>query len=87
MAENQDGQEKSFEPSTRRLDEAKRRGQVPRSRELNTVAVTLAGAATIVLLGPRVTNDLRGLVIEHFALSRVPTSSTRPPCSVTSVTP
>jgi len=70
MAENQDGQEKSFEPSTRRLDEAKRRGQVPRSRELNTVAVTLAGAATIVLLGPRVTNDLRGLVIEHFALSR-----------------
>ena len=70
MAENQDGQEKSFEPSTRRLDEAKRRGQVPRSRELNTVAVTLAGAATIVLLGPAVTNDLRGLVIEHFALSR-----------------
>jgi flagellar biosynthetic protein FlhB len=70
MAESQDGQEKSFEPSTRRLDEAKRRGQVPRSRELNTVAVTLAGAATIVLLGPRVTNDLRGLVIEHFALSR-----------------
>ena len=70
MAENQDGQEKSFEPSTRRLDEAKRRGQVPRSRELNTVAVTLAGAATIVLLGPGVTNDLRGLVIEHFALSR-----------------
>lgn len=70
MAENHDGQEKSFEPSARRLDEAKRRGQVPRSRELNTVAVTLAGAATIVLLGPRVTNDLRGLVIEHFALSR-----------------
>jgi len=70
MAENQDGQEKSFDPSARRLDEAKRRGQVPRSRELNTVAVTLAGAATIVLLGPGVTNDLRGLVIEHFALSR-----------------
>ena len=70
MAENQDGQEKSFDPSARRLDEAKRRGQVPRSRELNTVAVTLAGAATIVLLGPAVTNDLRGLVIEHFALSR-----------------
>ena len=70
MAENQDGQEKSFEPSARRLDEARRRGQVPRSRELNTVAVTLAGVATIVLLGPGVTNDLRGLVVEHFALSR-----------------
>ena len=70
MAENQDGQEKSFEPSARRLDEARRRGQVPRSRELNTVAVTLAGVATIVLLGPGVASDLEGLLVEHFALSR-----------------
>jgi flagellar biosynthetic protein FlhB len=70
MAENHDGQEKSFEPSARRLDEAKRRGQVPRSRELNTVAVTLAGVAAILVLGDSVTADLRGLVVEHFALSR-----------------
>ena len=70
MAENHDGQQKSFEPSARRLDEAKRRGQVPRSRELNTVAVTLAGVAAIVLLGDFVMRDLRGLVVEHFALSR-----------------
>ena len=70
MAENHDGQEKSFEPSARRLEEAKRRGQVPRSRELNTVAVTLAGVAAIVLLADGVINDLRGLVTEHFALSR-----------------
>jgi flagellar biosynthetic protein FlhB len=70
MAQNHDGQEKSFEPSARRLDEAKRRGQVPRSRELNTVAVTLAGVAAVVLLGDAVMADLRGLVVEHFALAR-----------------
>lgn len=70
MAENQDGQEKSFEPTARRLDEAKRRGQVPRSRELNTVAVTLAGVATLLLSGRAVTTDLQAIAVEHFALSR-----------------
>jgi flagellar biosynthetic protein FlhB len=70
MAENHDGQEKSFEPTARRLDEAKRRGQVPRSRELNTVAVTLAGVATLLLSGQAVTTDLQAVAIEHFALSR-----------------
>jgi flagellar biosynthetic protein FlhB len=70
MAENQDGQEKSFEPTARRLDEARRRGQVPRSRELNTVAVTLAGVATLLLSGQAVTTDLQAIAVEHFALSR-----------------
>jgi len=70
MAENHDGQEKSFEPSARRLEEARRRGQVPRSRELNTVAVTLAGAVAVVLLGEGVSADLRALLAEGFNLSR-----------------
>ncbi len=70
MAENHDGQEKSFEPTARRLDEARRRGQVPRSRELNTVAVTLAGAAAVVLLADSVSADLRALVVDNFQLAR-----------------
>jgi flagellar biosynthetic protein FlhB len=70
MAENHDGQEKSFEPTARRLDEARRRGQVPRSRELNTVAVTLAGAAAVVLLADGVSADLRAIVVDNFQLAR-----------------
>jgi flagellar biosynthetic protein FlhB len=70
MAENHDGQEKSFEPTARRLDEARRRGQVPRSRELNTVAVTLAGAAAVVLLSDAVGEDLRAIVVDNLQLAR-----------------
>jgi flagellar biosynthetic protein FlhB len=32
MAENQDGQEKSQEPTAKRLQDARRKGQVPRSK-------------------------------------------------------
>ena len=70
MAENRDGQEKSFEPTARRLDDARRRGQVPRSRELNTVAVTLAGVATGVALAGTAGDELRAVLIDHFSLTR-----------------
>jgi flagellar biosynthetic protein FlhB len=70
LAENHDGQERSFEPTARRLDEARRRGQVPRSRELNTVAVTLAGVGTAVALAGMVGDELRAIVIDHFSLTR-----------------
>ena len=71
MAENHDGQEKSFEPTARRLDEARRRGQVPRSRELNTVAVTLAGVVTAVALAGVAGDQLQAVLIDHFNPSRV----------------
>ena len=45
MAENQDGQEKSQEPTARRLQQAREKGQVARSRELTTLAVTLVNSS------------------------------------------
>jgi len=50
MAENQDGQEKSEEPSGKRLDDARKKGQIPRSRELNSMALTLIGGVALVLM-------------------------------------
>ncbi len=44
MAEQNDDQERNLEPSQRRLDEARREGRVPRSRDLAHLAV-LGGAA------------------------------------------
>ena len=43
MAEEQLGQERSEQPTSKRLDEARNKGQVARSRELNTFLVVVGG--------------------------------------------
>ncbi|MFW6051631.1 MAG: EscU/YscU/HrcU family type III secretion system export apparatus switch protein [Myxococcota bacterium] len=45
-------QEKTEEPTPKKLREARRRGEVPRSRELGTAAVVLSATAVLVWLGP-----------------------------------
>jgi flagellar biosynthetic protein FlhB len=51
MSEHDDAQDRSERPSPRRLEKARREGQVARSRELNTVAIVLAGGAGFLLFG------------------------------------
>jgi flagellar biosynthetic protein FlhB len=70
MAENQDGQEKSEDPTAKRIADARKKGQVPRSRELNTTAITLLGLATIILMTPQFTEGLHVLFVEQFSLQR-----------------
>jgi flagellar biosynthetic protein FlhB len=70
MAENEDGQEKSQEATSKRVDDARKKGQVPRSRELNTMAITLFGVATIFTMGPGLTDSLHTLFVDQFSLSR-----------------
>ena len=43
MADNTSDQEKTEEPSAKRLLDAKKKGQIPRSRELNVTIATLGG--------------------------------------------
>lgn len=50
MAE-ESGQEKTEKATPKRLEKAREDGQVARSRELNTLAVLLAGAAGLLLFG------------------------------------
>ncbi len=47
MAENQDGAEKSEQPSSRRLDEARRKGQVPLTREFPPLVVLIGGVSLL----------------------------------------
>ncbi len=70
MAENQDGQEKSEEPSAKRLDDARRKGQVPRSRELNSVALTLIGGLALVLMTQYLGQGLWDIMHHNLAPDR-----------------
>ena len=70
MAENEDGQEKSQEPTAKRLQEARRKGQVPRSRELNTMAVTLVGAVTLLAMGRDFAVRIQALFNANLSLPR-----------------
>ncbi len=66
MAEDSD-LEKTEQPSERRLEQSREKGQVARSRELSTFAVLLAGGATLWFMGSSLTRHLTGLL--HDGLS------------------
>jgi flagellar biosynthetic protein FlhB len=71
MAENQDGQEKSQEPTGKKISDARKKGQLPRSRELNTMALTFLGAASLLLLAPHFASNLNDILVTQFTLKRV----------------
>jgi flagellar biosynthetic protein FlhB len=70
MAENQDGQEKTEQPTGRRLQQAREKGQVPRSKELDTTVVLLATAGGLLLLGGRLGRNLGELMQSCLLLNR-----------------
>lgn len=70
MAETDSGQERTEEATPRRLEQAREKGQVPRSRELNTTAMLLAGAGGLLVLGPFALARLAALFEAAFRFDR-----------------
>ncbi|MCF6781933.1 flagellar biosynthesis protein FlhB [Stutzerimonas stutzeri] len=70
MAENENGAEKSEEPTAKRLRESREKGQLARSRELNTVAVTLGGIGGLLASGAGLAGSLMMMMQGSFDLSR-----------------
>ena len=58
MAEEQLGQERSEQPTSKRLEEARKKGQVARSRELNTFLVVVGSMAFIWLTGGQLIDSI-----------------------------
>ncbi|MES9858212.1 MAG: flagellar biosynthesis protein FlhB [Sedimenticola sp.] len=70
MAENEDGQEKSEQPTAKHQQDAKKKGQVARSRELNTMAITLIGGITLVMMSGYIGDGLSSMMGSNFTIPR-----------------
>ncbi|GAB6068064.1 flagellar biosynthesis protein FlhB [Methylothermus subterraneus] len=69
MAEESD-QERTEEPTPKRLEDARRQGQIPRSRELNTFVVVTVGLAGCGALAPSLGEGLAQIMAANFRLRR-----------------
>lgn len=70
MAENDNSQEKTEEPTQRKLDKAKEDGQIPRSRDLTTTFVLLGGVIGMMIFGPQILERMSLLSESSFSLPR-----------------
>jgi len=70
MAESESGADKSEEPTEKRLRESREKGQLARSRELSTVAVTLGGIGGLLASGGSLAQTLMAMMQGTFELSR-----------------
>lgn len=68
--ESEDGQEKSEEPTARKLEKAREDGQLPRSKELSTSVVLIVGALTLVAMGPYAITRLSIMTKYNLAFDR-----------------
>ncbi len=69
MAES-GGQEKSEQPTGRRIQKAREEGQVARSKELGTMAVLMSGAVALLIFGSWTAEALMGVFADNLVLSR-----------------
>ncbi len=69
MAE-ESGQDKTEDPTGKRLEDARRKGQVPRSKELNTFVTLIVSAALFYYLGHYIVRGLLDMMRHEFDLSR-----------------
>ncbi|MGI1671198.1 MAG: flagellar type III secretion system protein FlhB [Neptuniibacter sp.] len=69
MAE-ESGQEKTEDPTPKRIREAREKGDVPRSKELATTLVLMTAVASVFVFGAQLANKMLGIVESNFVLDR-----------------
>ncbi|MEX2482652.1 MAG: flagellar biosynthesis protein FlhB [Gammaproteobacteria bacterium] len=77
MAEQDDAQERTERPSPKRLQDAREKGQIPRSRELSTMFVLLGGVAALQLSGSHLLSGIDHIMRASFAVPRAELFSAR----------
>ncbi|POF41871.1 flagellar biosynthesis protein FlhB [Pseudomonas laurylsulfativorans] len=70
MAESESGQDKTEDPTEKKKKDAREKGEIARSKELNTLAIMLAGAGALLVFGGALAEDMMELMRLNFSLSR-----------------
>ncbi|WP_223416481.1 MULTISPECIES: flagellar biosynthesis protein FlhB [unclassified Pseudomonas] len=70
MAESESGQDKTEDPTEKRKKDSREKGEIARSKELNTLAIMLAGASALLIFGGALAQDMMELMRMNFTLSR-----------------
>ncbi|AZG36972.1 MULTISPECIES: flagellar biosynthesis protein FlhB [Shewanella] len=70
MAENDSSQERDEEPTEKRLEQAREKGQVARSKELGTAAVLLAASVGFSMTGPAIAKGIHTIMKQLFTMER-----------------
>ena len=71
MAEEKSAEDKTEDPTPKRLQDAKKKGQVARSKEANAMAIMIVGSVLLMVLGPGMIQNLETIFSNSFSLTRV----------------
>ncbi|MDO6718425.1 flagellar biosynthesis protein FlhB [Psychrosphaera sp. 1_MG-2023] len=69
MADDSDN-EKTEDPTAKRLEDARKKGQIARSKELGTTGVLIASAVALIMLGDKLGISLMEVMQSQFQLER-----------------
>ena len=64
------GQEKTEEPTSKKLEESKKKGQIARSKELGTMFVLIFSAISLLMYGPEIGKGLYNVMGRTLSLNR-----------------
>lgn len=70
MAENEDGQERSESATSKRIDDARRKGNIPRSRELNSMAMLVSASLSMLFMGDDLMRHFADMLKDGLTLDR-----------------
>jgi len=70
MAENEDGQEKSEDPTSKKKSESRKKGQIPRSKELTTLFMLVASIIGIMIFAKDMIEAITDIMKHNFSVDR-----------------
>jgi flagellar biosynthetic protein FlhB len=71
MADSESGQDRTLDPTAKRYEDARKEGQVPRSRDLAHFCIVGSSVAVLAMAGQSIANASRGLLVRGLQFDAV----------------